>query len=189
MSVRSGPRTEHLKPWRPGQSGNPRGGASPLLSMATMIRRTSGAGAELVAFYFGVLRGESFPLAGATRRQRPTLDQRLEAAAWLADRGWGRAREVIQLAGESTAEERLAILKRLSESERETLRAILTRALDAPATAPPDREDGPDAGALAQSPAAEVGPRPSAALPAEHPELGEPASEFPRLPPGPMPLA
>jgi hypothetical protein len=28
-----------------------------------MIRRTSGAGAELVAFYFGVLRGESFSLA------------------------------------------------------------------------------------------------------------------------------
>jgi hypothetical protein len=38
-----------------------------------------------VAFYFGVLRDESFPLAGSTRRQRPTLDQRLEAAAWLAD--------------------------------------------------------------------------------------------------------
>jgi hypothetical protein len=33
--------------------------------MATMIRRTSGVGAELVAFYFGVLRGESFSLAGS----------------------------------------------------------------------------------------------------------------------------
>jgi hypothetical protein len=43
---------------------------------------------------------------------------------------------VIQVAGESTAQERLAILKRLSESERETLRAILTRALEEPATAP-----------------------------------------------------
>jgi hypothetical protein len=149
MSVRRVPRTEHLKPWRPGQSGNPRGGASPLLSMATMIRHASGAGAELVAFYFGVLRGESFPLAGSTRRQRPTLDQRLEAAAWLADRGWGRAREVIQLAGESTAEERLALLKRLSEPERETLRAILTRALEEPATASPGPEEGRDAGATA----------------------------------------
>jgi hypothetical protein len=41
--------------------------------MATLIRRTSGDGAELVAFYFGVLRGESYPLADSGRRQRPTL--------------------------------------------------------------------------------------------------------------------
>jgi hypothetical protein len=88
-------------------------------------------------FYFAVLRGEAIPLPGLGRTQRPTLDQRLTAAQWLGDRGWGRAREIIQLAGEATAEERLAILKRLTEAERETLRTILTRALDAPATAPP----------------------------------------------------
>jgi hypothetical protein len=110
---------------------------SVLVTLATMIRRTSGEGAELAAFYFAVLRGEAIPLPGLGRTQRPTLDQRLTAAQWLGDRGWGRAREIIQLAGEATAEERLAILKRLTEAERETLRTILTRALDAPATAPP----------------------------------------------------
>jgi hypothetical protein len=113
----------------------------------------------------------------------------LSAAQWLADRGWGRAREILQIAGEATAEERLAILQRLTESERETLRTMLTRALDAPATAPPHREEGPDADARAEPAAAEIGPRPSAAPPPEHPELAEPAPEFPRLPPGPTPLA
>jgi hypothetical protein len=71
-----------------------------------MIRRTSGEGAELVAFYFSVPRGEPFALPGLGRRQLPTLDQRLVAASWLADRGAGRARELIQIAGKATAEER-----------------------------------------------------------------------------------
>jgi hypothetical protein len=69
---------------------------------------------------------------GTGHRQHPTLDQRLVAAAWLADRGWDRARETIELANESTAESRIAALKRLTKSERETLRTILTRALDEP---------------------------------------------------------
>jgi hypothetical protein len=144
---------------------------SVITTLATMIRRTSGEGAELAAFYFAVLRGEPIPLPGLGRTQRPTLDQRLTAAQWLADRGWGRAREIVQIAGEATAEERLAILKRLTESERETLRTILTRALDETPSAP-----------VTSAPV----PAPVAPVDAlERPELAEPAPESPRLPPGP----
>jgi hypothetical protein len=54
----------------------------------------------------------------------------MAAASWLADRGWGRAKEVIELAEESSAEHRLALLRQLSDDERETVRTILTAALE-----------------------------------------------------------
>jgi hypothetical protein len=65
---------------------------------------------------------------------RPTLDQRIDAAAWLADRGWGKAKETIELTGEATPAQRLELLRRLSESEREQLRGLLQRALTSNAT-------------------------------------------------------
>ena len=55
----------------------------------------------------------------------------MHAASWLADRGWGKARETIELADEvSPTEARRAQLRRLSDEERATLRAILQRAVD-----------------------------------------------------------
>jgi hypothetical protein len=55
----------------------------------------------------------------------------MHAANWLADRGWGKAPETIELAGEvSPKEARRALLSRLSDEERATLRAIVQRAVD-----------------------------------------------------------
>jgi hypothetical protein len=51
-------------PWRPGQSGNPRGGAVSLFSLAARIRRASGDGQELVDFFFSVFRGQAIPVPG-----------------------------------------------------------------------------------------------------------------------------
>jgi hypothetical protein len=62
---------------------------------------------------------------------RPTLDQRMQAAAWLADRGWGKAKETIELTGEASPAQRLELLKRLSDEERAQLRGLLQRALEA----------------------------------------------------------
>jgi hypothetical protein len=125
-----------------------------LLTMASHIRRESGDGLELVRFFFSVLRGESFTLADSGRRQRPTLDQRLEAAAWLADRGWGRAREVVELIGDSSPAQRLELLRRLSDPEREQLRGLLAKAL-APESAPSATEPGAALGPAPEPPAAE----------------------------------
>jgi hypothetical protein len=60
---------------------------------------------------------------------RPTLEHRMQAAEWLANRGWGKAKETIELTGEASPEARLELLRRLSEPERDQLRAILAKAL------------------------------------------------------------
>jgi hypothetical protein len=75
--------------------------------------------------------GETFKVKGSTRTLVPNMEHRIAAAQWLSDRAYGRARELIQFASESTAEERVAILRRLSADDRETLRTILGRALAA----------------------------------------------------------
>lgn len=61
----------------PGHSGNP-GGRPKALS--TLICEQTNDGAELVAFMLAVLRG----------KRKASLGQRMEAAAWLADRGFGK---------------------------------------------------------------------------------------------------
>jgi hypothetical protein len=65
-------RTRGLRPpWRPGQTGNPRGGAVSLLSLVARIRRASGEGQELVDFFFAVMRGQPIPVPGLSRSRTP----------------------------------------------------------------------------------------------------------------------
>jgi hypothetical protein len=96
-----------------------------------------------------VMRGENLPVPStrsprpsrARYPQRPKIEHRLIAAQWLADRGWGKAKELIELTGDATTtpEQRLAILRRLSDDERGQLRQLLAKALSsAPAPAAPD---------------------------------------------------
>lgn len=75
------------RPWlfKPGQTGNP--GGRPR-GLADLVRRETRDGAELVAFMLRVLRGRKQPLR-----------YRLEAAAWLADRGFGKALQQMELSG------------------------------------------------------------------------------------------
>src|SRR4029450_580901 len=61
----------------PGQSGNPTGRPP---GFGAMIREETREGAELVAFILAVLRGP----------KQPTV-LRMQAAQWLADRGFGKA--------------------------------------------------------------------------------------------------
>jgi hypothetical protein len=66
------------RPWlfKPGQTGN--AGGRPK-GLAQLVRQETKDGAELVAFMLRILRGRKQPLR-----------YRLEAAAWLADRGFGK---------------------------------------------------------------------------------------------------
>jgi hypothetical protein len=137
--------------FKPGQSGNPNGFTGPLRSLASQIRAQTGNGSEIAQFYLKILRGEPvrFPEKRITRRKngrkitsmyvRPTLDQRIDAAAWLADRGWGKAKETIELTGEASPAQRLELLRRLSDEDRAQLRGLLQRALEAKTT-PPSEE-------------------------------------------------
>jgi hypothetical protein len=102
-----------------------------LLGLAARIRRASGEGQELLDFYFAILRGQPILVPGRRVPVIPTLDHRMHAANWLADRGWGKARETIELPDEVPPREaRLALLSQLSSEERAALRAILQRAVD-----------------------------------------------------------
>ena len=128
----------------PGNNANPYGNTAPLRSLAAEIRRQTGNGMEIASLYLQIMRGEpvKFPQKRITRRKngkiitsmyvRPTLDQRVSAAAWLADRGWGKAKETIELTGEASPAQRLELLRRLSEEDRQQLRGLLQRALTGP---------------------------------------------------------
>lgn len=73
-------------PWVKGQSGNVKGAPKRANSLARKIREATKDGAELVEFALKVMRDESAP-----------LEARQEEKAWLADRGWGKAVEHIEI--------------------------------------------------------------------------------------------
>jgi hypothetical protein len=128
-----------MPPWKPGESGNGFGHAVISRSLAAYARKRTRNGRELVDFMLHVMRGEPLPVR-ATRSHRarypqtPKVEHRMVAAQWLADRGWGKAKELIELQGDATTtpEQRLALLRRLSDDERAQLRALLAKALATP---------------------------------------------------------
>ena len=75
------------RPFLKGQSGNPGGRPRGLVRA---IRDQTREGDELVAFVMRVFRGE---VEGVRLRDR------LEAATWLADRGFGKPTQGVELAG------------------------------------------------------------------------------------------
>jgi hypothetical protein len=132
-TMRSTGRTRGLRPpWRPGQSGNPSGHNVSFWTLAAQIRRASGDGQEIVDFLFAVMRGGPIVVPGRRAPLVPRLEHRMQAAVWLADRGWGKARDTIELKDEEdekvSRERRLAIVRAMTEDERAQLRELLERA-------------------------------------------------------------
>lgn len=77
--------------FRPGQSGNPGGRPK---GLAARVRTATSEGADIVEFMVGVLRNG-----------KASNKDRIEAAKWLADRGFGRAVETtvtVQGSGETS---------------------------------------------------------------------------------------
>jgi hypothetical protein len=90
----------------PGHSGNPAGRPGGTKGFAALIREQSGDGEELVRIAFQTLRGElqrrewmgasEGPVQVVTT---PSVKESLDALKWLADRGWGKAVETVELSG------------------------------------------------------------------------------------------
>jgi len=74
------------RPFTPGQSGNPGGRPAGLVAL---IRLETRDGVELVGFMLEVLRG----------KRKASLRQRMEAVAWLADRGFGKPVQQLEVGG------------------------------------------------------------------------------------------
>jgi len=79
--------TQRGRPFAKGVSGNPGGRPK---SIVRAIREQTRDGDDLVAFVMCVFRGE---VEGVRLRDR------LEAATWLADRGFGKPTQGVELAG------------------------------------------------------------------------------------------
>ena len=77
------PRPRGNPAWLPGVSGNPGGRPK---GLAELVRAETRDGAEVVEFMLRILRGKRQPMR-----------LRMEAAAWLADRGFGKALQQMEL--------------------------------------------------------------------------------------------
>lgn len=96
-------------PWVKGQSGNPAGSKRPS-SLARLARSHTVDGLTLVEFAVRVMKGEEKEKALKFTKDPqtgdkitvevelpPSLEDRMEAMKWLADRGWGKAVETVVL--------------------------------------------------------------------------------------------
>lgn len=110
------------KGFQPGQSGNP-GGRRPSLSGA--VQRLCGDdGAELVRFWHLIANGTDQEFKAAFPHTKRTLRDRMEAAAQLADRGYGKAKQSVEMTG---ADGGPIQLQEARESLAGTLDSLATR--------------------------------------------------------------
>lgn len=78
-----------FKPWQPGQSGNPGGRPGGTLGFAKAIQRATMNGEKLWKIALGIAENE-----------RAHNRDRLDAVAWLADRGFGKALDISSMLSE-----------------------------------------------------------------------------------------
>lgn len=123
------PRRDRKGHWKEGQSGNPDGRP---IGLVAYIRQVTGDGQELVDHAVDCVRGWvtvkwEDEHTGEMKERRMPADPRYqaEARAWLAERGYGKAPQLIQV--ESTKEEPLDY-GALSTDEARTLLQLMAKA-------------------------------------------------------------
>jgi len=99
----SADRMRGLKPFAKGQAGNP--GGRPVKapkSLAAFVRSSSKDGKELVIIMLSIAKGKLkvpvFDASGIRVDKLPSHSDRMEAVRWLADRGFGKVADVVDIA-------------------------------------------------------------------------------------------
>jgi len=120
--------------WKPGQSGNPSGRRPGYVKLALALSSQTDDGMEVVRFALAVMRGETVePPSGKAKKPRKkkwSERSRIWAAEWLADRLWGKPRQVVEL--ETSAPKVETNYDALDERDLAELDRIMTKAIVAP---------------------------------------------------------
>jgi hypothetical protein len=93
------------KGFMPGQSGNPSG--KNRSGLAALVRSRTKNGEVLVELMYRIACGAKFKTSLTINgkvlefRVRPSIRDRIEAIKWLTDRGWGKARDIVDIDGET----------------------------------------------------------------------------------------
>jgi hypothetical protein len=119
-----------------GKSGNPGGRPK---GFAALIRELTSDGEELVDLAIKVMRGEltvlRFNERGEEYQAGPSIKERMEAVTFLADRGFGKPAQAVELTGKDGGDIRVVgspDYSRLSPDELTILESMLKRATEPP---------------------------------------------------------
>ena len=103
MTTTANNTNNNLSPWKPGQSGNPRGRPKGTRDLAGYVLETTDGGKELVDALLSLARG-IVPNVAAQEGSRARKDQQvrpadqLKAIEMLLDRGFGRSPQQLDIA-------------------------------------------------------------------------------------------
>ena len=105
-----------------GPSLNPRGRPRNALALAPRVRDGTRNGQDLIDFALAVFHGDEDVVGAGV-----PLADRWRALEWLADRGYGKAAQIIELVAQPSGID----LARLTPSQIESLERLLADAVDA----------------------------------------------------------